>query len=147
MPIREMPNDIEAEQAVLGAMLMSKASCSEALGQLTSEDFYQDAHRLIFSGMNALYAQNQPVDATTLTAHLRDVNQLEKMGGVEYLLQLSNAVVTTAHVPFYMKIIKDKSTLRRLIHQSERVIAGAYGEIEDIAVSYTHLTLPTTSRV
>ena len=77
---RELPNDFEAEQAVLGSLLISKEALAEVIGQLTSEEFYHQAHRLIYAGMMALYDMNQPVDVTTLTAYLRDMNQLEKMG-------------------------------------------------------------------
>ena len=132
MPARVMPNDLDAERSVLGSMLMSKNACSEALGKLHPEDFYQEPHRLIFSAMSALYAQNQPVDVTTVTAYLRNLNQLEKTGGVEYLFQLSESVPTIKHTPFYCKIIEDKAVLRRLIRQSERIVEGAYGELENI---------------
>ena len=74
--------------------------------------------------MSALYAQNQPVDVTTVTAYLRNLNQLEKTGGVEYLFQLSESVPTIKHTPFYCKIIEDKAVLRRLIRQSERIVEG-----------------------
>ena len=132
MPARVMPNDLDAERSVLGSMLMSKNACSEALGKLHPEDFYQEPHRLIFSAMSALYAQNQPVDVTTVTAYLRNLNQLEKTGGVEYLFQLSESVPTIKHTPFYCKIIEDKAVLRRLIRQSVRIVEGAYGELENI---------------
>ena len=110
MPVgqRELPNDFEAEQAVLGSVLISKDALAEVVGQLTSEQFYHQAHRLIYAGMMALYDMNQPVDVTTLTAYLRDMNQLDKMGSVEYLMQLSDSVPTSAHVRYYAKIIEDK---------------------------------------
>lgn len=130
--IRELPNDIEAEQAVLGAMLISKDACSEVMGQLSSDDFYQDAHRIIYAAMVSLYDSNQPIDATTLVAHLRDMNQLDKMGNVEYLVQLSESVPTLGHVSYYAKIVSDKANLRNLIRQAENIVSGAYNEIEDV---------------
>lgn len=130
--VRELPNDLEAEQAVLGSMLISKEACSEVIGQLTSEDFYQEAHRLIYAAMAALYDTGKPIDATTLIAYLRDMNQLEKMGNVEYLVQLSEAVPTTAHVHYYADIVEDKANLRRLIRQAESIISGAYDEMDDV---------------
>ena len=81
----------------------------------TSEQFFHQAHRLIYAGMMALNEMNQPVDVTTLTAYLRDMNQLDKMGGVEYLMQLSDSVPTSAHVRYYAKIIEDKSNLEMLV--------------------------------
>ena len=134
MPVgqRELPNDFEAEQAVLGSVLISKDALAEVVGQLTSEQFYHQAHRLIYAGMMALYDMNQPVDVTTLTAYLRDMNQLDKMGSVEYLMQLSDSVPTSAHVRYYAKIIEDKSNLRKLIFQAENIVNGAYEQIEDI---------------
>lgn len=134
MPIgvRELPNDFEAEQAVLGSMLISKQACSEVVGQLTSEDFYQEPHRLIYGAMMALYDASKPIDATTVIAHLRDMHQLDKVGGVEYLVMLSEAVPTTAHAVHYARIIEEKANLRKLIRQAENIVKGAYDEIEDV---------------
>lgn len=126
------PHDLEAERSVLGAMLLSKEVCFEVIGTIFSDDFYLDRHRVIFEGMSELQKKNMPIDITTLTAHLRDMGQLDKAGGVEYLLELSESVPTTAHSPYYVKIIEDKSMLRRLIRQATKVIEEASGEISDV---------------
>ncbi len=132
MGMRELPNDFEAEQAVLGSMLISNYACSEVIGRLNSDDFYQESHRLIYGAMLSLYDASKPIDAATVIAHLRDMNQLEKAGGVEYLVVLSESVPTTEHVEHYAKMIEEKSSLRRLIRQAENIVSGAYQEIEDV---------------
>lgn len=130
--VRELPNDFEAEQALLGSMLISKDACMEVITDLGMDDFYHEAHRLIFQGMADLYNAGKAVDATTLIAHLRDMNQLEKIGGVEYLVMLSESVPTTAHVQYYAQVVAEKANLRRLIRQAESIVSGAYQEIDDI---------------
>ncbi len=126
------PHDIEAECSILGAMLLSKEVCYEVIGTIFSDDFYLDRHRVIFEGMSELQKKNMPIDITTLTAHLRDMGMLDKAGGVEYLLELSESVPTTAHSPYYVKIIENKSMLRRLIRQATEIIEEASSEITDV---------------
>ncbi len=130
--IRELPNDLESEQAVLGSMLISKRACTDVIGLLMPEDFYQESHRLIYQAMTVLSQENRPVDSTALVAYLRDMNQLDKAGGVEYLAALSESVTTTRNVRYYAGIVADKANLRRLIRQAEKVISGAYQEMTSV---------------
>lgn len=129
---KEYPHDLEAERSLLGSMLISKDSCHEILGLASTDDFYLDSHRLLFEAMQTIDSQNNPVDVTTLTSYLIDKKQLDKIGGVEYLLQLSESVPTTAHSQYYLRILQDKSLLRKLIQQSTQIIENAYGEVDNI---------------
>ncbi|MEE0965460.1 MAG: replicative DNA helicase [Bacilli bacterium] len=129
---REFPHDIEAERSLLGSMLISKDACAEVINIATPNDFYVDSHRLLFEAMLGLQAQRKPIDVTTMTSYLLDKKQLDKVGGVEYLLQLSESVPTTAHCQYYLNILNEKSLLRRLITQATSIVEGAYGEVEDI---------------
>ena len=129
---REFPHDIEAERSLLGSMLISKDACAEVINIATPQDFYLDSHRILFEAMLGLQSQRKPIDVTTMTSYLLDKKQLDKVGGVEYLLQLSESVPTTAHCQYYLNILNEKSLLRRLITQATSIVEGAYGEIEDI---------------
>lgn len=129
---REYPHDIEAERSLLGSMLISKDACNEILSLATKDDFYLESHRTLFEAMQAIDSQNNPVDVTTLTSYLMDKKVLDKVGGVEYLLQLSESVPTTAHSHYYLKILNEKSLLRKLIQQSTKIIEDAYGEVDNI---------------
>lgn len=129
---REYPHDIEAERSLLGSVLISRDACVEIMSLATVDDFYLDSHRILFEAMLAVSHQNNPVDVTTLTSYLIDKKLLDKIGGVEYLLQLSESVPTTAHSQYYLKILNDKSLLRKLIKQSTQIIESAYGDFDNI---------------
>lgn len=129
---REYPHDIEAERSLLGSMLISQSACTEILSLASVDDFYLDSHRLLFEAMQTIDSQGTPVDVTTITSYLMDKKQLDKIGGVEYLLQLSESVPTTAHSQYYLKILNEKSLLRRLIQEATQIIDSAYGEIDNI---------------
>lgn len=129
---REYPHDIEAERSLLGSMLISNDACIEIMSLASKDDFYLDSHRILFEAMYAIHQMNNPVDVTTITSYLLDKNQLDKIGGVEYLLQLSESVPTTAHSQYYLKILNEKSLLRKLIQESTQIIESAYSDIENI---------------
>ena len=126
---RELPHDLDAERAILGAMLIDKDAAEEVLNLAIPEDFYEDGHKLIYEGMMYLRQNRRPVDVTTITTYLMDKNILDKVGGVDYLLTLSEAVPTTAHVRFYLESLKNKSLLRRLIHESTEIIRRSYDDV------------------
>lgn len=132
MDTRELPHDLEAERALLGAMLIDKNACNDVINMATPQDFYLDAHRLIFTGMKFLHDGNKPIDATTVTDYLINQKILEKVGGVDYLLVLANSVPTVAHTTHYLQILNEKSLLRRLIKEATNIVQDAYGEITDI---------------
>ena len=130
--VRELPHDLGAERALLGAMLIDKDACSEVINIAIPQDFYYDNHKMIFEGMVFLHKSRKPVDVTTLTTYLLDKKLLDKAGGVEYLLTLSESVPTTAHTQYYLSILNEKSLLRRLIQQSTEIVRKSYDEIGDM---------------
>ncbi len=129
---KEYPHDLEAERSLLGSMLISQDTCREILSLATAEDFYLESHRILFEAMKAVETQNLPVDVTTITSYLLDKKLLDKIGGVEYLLQLGESVPTTAHSHYYLQRLNDKSLLRKLIKESTQIIEEAYGDVDNI---------------
>lgn len=122
--LRVPPQNIEAEQSLLGALLIDRASFDKIADISNPEDFYKDSHRLIFETMQELYSKQEPIDLLTLTNSLEEKNILEKIGGRSYLANLSNVVPTSSHIIQYANIIKKKATLRRLV-----TTAGEIGEL------------------
>ena len=129
---RELPHDQEAERSLLGAMIISKETCQSFVDKANVNDFYEEKHRLLFMAMYELTKQNTPVDITTITTYLKDHGQLDKVGGVEYLLRLSESVPTVAHSDFYFKIIHDKAILRKIIHETTKIAEDAFQDVENI---------------
>lgn len=132
IPIRSMPQSIEAEQSVIGSMLVDKTSIAEAMEVLQTEDFYKDAHKVIFSAILDLYQKDIAVDIITLTENLRSKGQLESAGGVTYISELSGSVVSTSNIHSYIKIVKDKAILRKLIKSSSKIIEESYNGQDDV---------------
>lgn len=126
------PNSVEAEQSVLGAMLLDKEAISTATELISGEDFYREAHKEIFEAIVDIYDRGEPVDLITLTEKLKARNTLDAVGGITFLTKLMDAVPTTHNVKHYAKIIEDKSLLRRLIKSSNEIISKSYQASEDI---------------
>jgi len=126
------PNNIEAEQSVLGAMLLDKEAISTATEFITGDDFYREAHKEIFEAIVDIYNRGEPVDLITLTEKLKTRNTLEAVGGITFLTNLMDAVPTTHNVKYYPKIVEDKSLLRKLIKSSNEIIQKSYQAEEDI---------------
>ncbi len=120
------PQDIDAEMAVLGSMLIDDEAVSYAVETVKEGYFYRDAHRIIYSSIVSLYSANKPVDLITLCDELRGQNLLERSGGASYLTSLANAVPTSANVQHYALIVREKAVLRSLINSSTRIISDAY---------------------
>lgn len=127
------PNDINAEQATLGACLVEAKACELVLGIVQSEDFYPEGHQRIFAAIRALADKSQPVDLTTVRAELRRQGQLEAVGGGEYLIVLIDEVPMTAHVVRYAQIVRDKARLRKIAKAGAEVHRQAYDNPEDLA--------------
>lgn len=123
---RVPPQNIEAEQAVLGAILLDSEALSVAQERVQAEDFYRTSHQRIFEAMEELSDENEPIDLVTLTARLQDKQLLEEVGGVTYLSQLANAVPTAANVDYYAAIIEEKSMLRRLIREATEIVTEGF---------------------
>jgi len=126
------PNNIEAEESVIGAMLLNKEAVNTALEILKPEDFYKDTNKEIFKAIIALYNRNEPVDLVTLAEELRKRQTLESIGGISYLADLSTSVVTTANTKYYCEIVKDKAILRRLIKSSDEIMSLAYQDTKEV---------------
>lgn len=124
--MRSLPHNIEAEQSVLGAMILSRNSVDIALQNLSSDYFYTKEHQLIFAAIENLVSNQMSVDITTLTAYLVEKNELDEVGGVEYLTNISQAVYSSANIDYYIKIINEKAMVRRLIDVSEKLASKGY---------------------
>ena len=129
---RVPPQNMEAEQAVIGAALLQPEALIAAMERVKSEDFYNSAHQLIFEAMLDLGENSQPIDLVTLTAHLQDKGTLEEIGGVSYLAKLAHSVPTAANVEYYAQIVEEKSMLRRLIRTATNIVSDGYANAEDI---------------
>lgn len=126
------PQNLEAEQCVLGSVLLQKGALVKVLETLTPDDFYRDAHKAIFSSMVALFEKNEPQDLITVANLLKDLNKLDGVGGPAYLASLTDIVPVAANISFYAKIIQQKSVLRRLIQTSTEIASRCYEEQDDI---------------
>ena len=133
--MRSLPQSIEAEQSVIGAMLIDKTAIAKVFEKLEEEDFYRDGHKVIYKAIREMYAKDMAVDLVTLLEHLKSADMLEKAGGVTYISELSASVPTTANLSSYIKIVEEKSTLRKLIKTSTAIIEESYnngGDVEKV---------------
>lgn len=131
-PLRSLPQNIEAEQSVLGSMILDKTSIAEAAEVLRGDDFYRENHKLIFSAIIDLYQRDIPVDMITIIEHLRSTERLEGAGGITYITEICNSVPSTANLTSYIDIVKEKSILRRLIKSSTEIIEESYNQQDDV---------------
>ena len=129
---RVPPHNLEAEQAVIGSMLLSSEAVEGSLNALAAEDFYRPAHARIFSAMNDLYNRSVPVDHLSVADRLEALGEIEAAGGKPYLLDLSGAVPTTANWPRYAEIVKRMSTLRQIIGAGTQIVAMGYDAPDDM---------------
>ncbi|TKB27600.1 replicative DNA helicase [Desulfopila sp. IMCC35006] len=128
------PQNVEAEQAVLGSILLKADLLGAVLEILTPEDFYKNNHRLIYDAMIDLFEKNEPQDLLTVSNLLKNNNTLDQVGGPTYLASLTSIVPVTANVTSYAKIIREKSILRRLISVNTNIAARCYEEQNDIDI-------------
>jgi replicative DNA helicase len=128
------PQNIEAEQAVLGAIFLQPSSLTLASELLIPEDFYRAAHQKIYNAMLELSDKGEPVDLVTVTSELADANLLEEVGGVSYLSDLANSVPTAANIEYYGKIVEEKSILRRLIRTATGIAQDGYSREDEVEV-------------
>ena len=126
------PNDIEAEQAVLGSMLTDKEAVNTAIESLRPDDFYREDNKAIFQAIMNLYNRSEPVDIITLKDELESMDKCEQVGGYEYLASLRDKVPTTANVQKYVKIVEEKAILRKLIRTANEIIELGYSPTEDV---------------
>ena len=134
MEERVPPQSIEAEQSVLGAMLIDKEAIAKVTEVLNADDFYREAHRVIFTAMLELYNKNEAVDLITVTDILRRDNKLEDIGGIAYITSLANIVLTAANVKYHADIVAEKSVLRQLVKVSTEIAAMGYEANDEVGV-------------
>ncbi|MEI3355738.1 MAG: replicative DNA helicase [Clostridia bacterium] len=126
------PHDLEAEQAILGSMLTDKDAVISAIEVLREEDFYREDNKAIYEAIFNLYNRAEPVDIITVKSELESMGKFEQVGGLEYLAELPEKVPTTANAMKYIKIVEEKSTLRRLIRTANEIIDLGYDQTEDV---------------
>ncbi len=125
-PERTLPHNLEAEKSVLGAILVHNEAFNHAAELIDSRDFFRDAHRRIFDRMVALSERGDAIDFVTLKEELSRGGELEEVGGPAYIASLADGVPRSANVEYYAKIVKEKSTLRSLIHSANKILTEAY---------------------
>lgn len=126
------PQNLEAEQSVLGALLIDKDAIIRVADIIKPDDFYKDAHRVVFEAMLTLYEKREPIDVLSLSNQLDSEHRLDEIGGRSYLASLANAVPTASHVTNYAHIVQKKATLRRLLSVASRITEFGYDESENI---------------
>ena len=126
------PQNIEAEQSILGSILLENSAINSALEILTKDDFYNEAHRKIFNVIVELSEKNEPVDLITLSNALKDKALLDSVGGTSYLASLVDNVPSSANVAHYAKIVKEKAILRGLISSATEIIGSCYETGSDV---------------
>ena len=130
---KTMPHSIEAEQSVLGAMLIDNEAPLTIFSALTGDDFYSAVNKKIYERMQELYRANKPIDFVTLTDLLDKNGELENVGGIEYVTTLTNAVPSAANFKYYVDIVKRDSLFRKLISSGQKIIETAHDATDDKA--------------
>ncbi|HNQ18271.1 MAG TPA: replicative DNA helicase [Smithellaceae bacterium] len=126
------PQNIEAEQSIIGSILLENSAINSALEILSKNDFYSEAHRRIFGVIIELSEKNEPVDLITLSSALKDKNMLDSVGGTTYLASLVDSVPSAANIVHYAKIVKEKAVLRGLIGSATEIINSCYDTGSDV---------------
>ncbi len=122
------PQNIEAEQSILGSLMLEKEAWDQVGDILSDADFYKPSHQKIFTTIRELSTKNLPVDLITVSNHLQSKGEMEQIGGSEFLADLVNRTISSANIVSYAKIVREKALLRRMIHQSSQLIEKAYEE-------------------
>lgn len=133
--VRQLPNDLNAEAAVLSAMMIDNYVVSKAIENLNEDNFYSQTHKIIFRNMSQLFEANKEIDLITLIDLLKTNSELEKVGGEAFLNELSDVVLSGANVEYHINIVLEKSLLRQLIETSNKIVESCYNPdrpVEDI---------------
>jgi len=126
------PQHIEAEQSILGGILIENEAINRVMEILDADDFYRDTHRKIFNALINLSERDEPADLITLTNELRKSDQLDSIGGASYLASLIDSIPTAANIQYYARIVKEKAILRKLIQTSTEIITQSYEDRGDV---------------
>ena len=132
---RMPPQDVAAEQSVLGGMLLSKDAIADVVEVLRGADFYRPAHELVYDVVLDLYGRGEPADPVTVAAELTKRGELNRVGGAPYLHTLISTVPTAANAGYYAQIVRDRAVLRRLVEAGTRIVQMGYaesGEVDDV---------------
>ncbi len=132
MATKVLPHNLEAEQAVLGSCFLSKYAIQKASESLLPESFYSEKHGKIFSAMTTLLDENTPIDITTVTSILQKKNELNNVGGVEYLTEILNYVPTAANIDYYLQAVEESAILRNLIETATEIASEGYRTDETV---------------
>ena len=130
---RIMPHDLEAENSVLGSMLLDVRAVDSALEILTGEDFYAKSNGIVFDAMREIHAQGRPIDPVTLSSKLKEKNVPDELMGTDYAKELLESVPTSANVKYYAQIVHDKAVMRRLIRCCEDIASDCYSGSESLS--------------
>src|SRR2546421_1133097 len=136
---KQLPNNLEAEMGVLGSIIIDPDAIALVTDFLRTEDFYRDAHRIIFRAMLTLYARHEPSDYITLCDELERTNKLEEADGASYITSLINHVQTSGNVEYYGRIVQKKAENRELIHAAGMIARFAYSEDSDAVLKSEEL--------
>lgn len=135
---RVPPQNIEAEQSLLGCLLIDQDAIVRIADRLRSEDFYRDAHQKIYEVIVELFERHDPIDLLALGNRLEEKGLLQRVGGRAYLVELSNTEPTSANILHYAEIVQKKATLRRLLMTANEIARMGYNEEEDIDITLDH---------
>ncbi len=128
MSTRIPPQNLEAEQSILGGLMLDREALDQVGDTLVAEDFYKPSHQKIYNAIKELHSKSQPIDIITVTNVLQGEGSMEMVGGPEYLISLLDKTISSANITSHAKIVRDKATLRRLIHTNSQLIERAYNQ-------------------
>ena len=131
---RTPPQDLIAEQSVLGGMLLSKDAIADVIEILRERDFYRPAHEIIYDAVLDLYGRGEPADAVTVSAELTKRGEIARAGGAPYLHTLISSVPTAANAGYYAKIVRERAIMRRLVEAGTKIVQLGYspeGDVDD----------------
>ena len=123
---RILPHDLVAEQSVLGAVFISPETMISLVDELTPDDFYKPANKIVFKTMLSLLEKGEPIDATTMVSALTNQGDISNIGGINYVVELVNSTPTSKNVEHYAKLVKEKATLRKVIAELSESLSSAY---------------------
>ena len=126
-----MPHNLEAEQSVLGCMLIDNDVCVTVFGIVVEDEFYSATHKLIFSAMRGLFEKNSPVDLVTLSDILTATGKIDNVGNIDYLMRLSDIVPSSANIKHYIEIVKRNSILRKIINAGNKIVQEGFNNADD----------------
>lgn len=130
--VRMPPHSVEAEQSMLGALMLDKDAITKIADLVSPKDFYKSAHKKIYDASLSLYEKTDPIDLLSLSTILEDRGQIDEIGGASYLASLVNMVPSASNITYYAKIVQKKAVLRRLIHAAAEISEMGYNEAEDV---------------